>query len=118
TLPDRARALRLSGMSPTIPAPLKRGRRAVEGLPGVSLVGDFYWHAASDAWVARYRLTIDSPSALVPAVTDWYVRVQSNYPLGPIKVHPAKDRGLGATFPHQNYNRPGEGDVPWREGDI
>ena len=104
------------------PEELLAGRRALEGMPGITLIDDYRWHASSEdsgAWVLRYRLSLDiAADGLIPASTDWYVLVQPAYPWGKIYFYPAADNGLTLTFQHQNRNDPGPSSVPWRTGDI
>ncbi|XXY45982.1 ThiF family adenylyltransferase [Sorangium sp. So ce269] len=109
-------------MSPPPPSPseeLRAGRRALDGIPGVKTVEDLVWHAESSRWLLRVRITIDvSPvDPTVHVESDWFVHIHGGYPLGRIKLYPAKDGGIGATFPHQSYNAD-IGEVPWRSGDL
>lgn len=102
------------------PEDLLAGRRALEGLAGVTLLEDYRWHDLGDdgqAWVLRCRLSPElEPGGPIPASTDWYVLVDPAYPWGPIKFYPAKDGGITLTFHHQNRNDPGDDSLPWRAG--
>lgn len=105
--------------SPTLSKELRAGRRALDGLPRVSILDDWTWDERSAMWVLRCRLTpaiVSTP--FVPDVTDWYVVVGHDYPLGTIKFFPAKQGGLRHTFPHQNHNGDGGSQIAWRSGDI
>jgi hypothetical protein len=106
------------------PEELLAARRAIESLEGVSLLEDWKWYARGSQaspggwWVLRCLL---SPSNVksggpVPASTDWYVLVEPTYPWGSIEFYPAKEGGIPLTFPHQDYNAPGDPTVPWRMG--
>lgn len=58
------------------------------------------------------------PTDFVPTQSRWCVCVPTSYPLGSVRFMPAKERGIHATFPHQDRNDPGDDDVPWRTGKI
>ena len=57
-------------------------------------------------------------TAHIPAMSNWYVLADPEYPWGTITFCPANDGGLVATFQHQHHNGTGPGDRPWRAGDI
>jgi len=93
------------------------GRRALEGMPEVTILNDWVWNDAVGKWVLSCRLSIDvNPKSPIPPATDWYVLVDGAYPWGSIKFHPSKVNGIVQTFHHQSYNN--AGDLPWRNGDI
>lgn len=103
------------------PDDLLTARRSLEGVDGFVLLEDWEWyeHAAGPAdgrWVLRCRLSppVD-PGGPIPISTDWYVLVDPAYPWGYIEFYPAKDGGLSLTFPHQNFNGPGDVEFPWQE---
>ena len=104
------------------PEELLAGRRALEGMPGVTLIEDYHWYPISEdrgAWVLRCRLTPETKTdGQIPATSDWYVLVEPSYPWGKICFYPAVDNGLTLTFQHQNRNDPGVASLPWRTGDI
>lgn len=101
---------------------LLAGRRALEGMPGVTLIEDYRWYAISEdhgVWVLRCRLKPETQAdGPIPASTDWYVLVDPSYPWGKIYFYPAADNGLTLTFQHQNRNDPGASSALWRTGDI
>lgn len=103
------------------PEELLEGRRALEGLPGVTVLTDYRWHKLSDDvgyWVLQCRLTPEVESnGLIPASTDWFVLIDPAYPWGSIRFHPAKIGSIAQTFHHQNRNDTGDEDLPWRTGD-
>lgn len=104
-------------MSPAqIPRALREGRRALEGMKGVSIVEDFKWDAELQRWILHCRITLDSESEFVPRSTDWYVLVEPSYPWGYIRFYPAKEGGLKHTFPHQQYNEDSSSKYPFRTG--
>lgn len=103
---------------------LLAARRSLEGLEGLSLMGDWGWRedaagSSEGRWVLRCRLSppVD-PVGPVPASTDWYVLVEAAYPWGTVKFYPAEEGGIYQTFPHQNSNRPPMDGRPWRTGDV
>jgi len=101
----------------TPPQEILAGRRALEGMPGVTILSDWVWNEAVGKWVLSCRLSIDaSPNSPIPPTTDWYVLADEAYPWGSIKFYPSKVNGIVQTFHHQSYNDAGE--LPWRDGDI
>jgi hypothetical protein len=98
---------------------LLAARRALEGLPSVTLLDDWEWNTEVGKWVLHCQISIGIKSnELIPESSDWYVLVDQNYPFGDIKFHPAKVNGIDQTFPHQNNNTDWDKRVPWRSGDI
>ncbi len=98
---------------------LLAARRALEGLPSVTLLDDWEWNTKVGKWVLHCRISIDAePGGLIPESSNWYVLADHNYPLGDIQFHPAKINGISQTFPHQNNNTDWDKRVPWRSGDI
>ncbi len=101
------------------PPELLEGRRAIEGLHGVSLLGDFVWSEIDHRWVLSCRLTIESADErLILHATDWYILIATSYPWGSIKFHPAKVGNIVRTFPHQRHNAEGDSRLLWRTGDL
>jgi hypothetical protein len=79
------------------PEELLAARRSLEGLEGLTLLGDWEWREdaagpSEGRWVLRCRLSppVD-PAGPVPASTDWYVLVDAAYPWGSVKFYPAED---------------------------
>lgn len=88
-------------------------------MPGVEILRDWVWDRESGRWALHCRLSPEvADSAFVPPVTDWYVLAEMTYPWGEIAFYPAKERGLVATFPHQDYNGANAGERPWRRGKL
>ncbi len=95
------------------------GRRALESVTGVKMIGDFVWHEDRASWVLRCRITAHvEPGGLVPCTTDWYLHVRATYPYGQVVFYPAKAGGITLTFNHQNHNSPGPDGLPWRCGRL
>lgn len=98
---------------------LRAGRRALEGLKGVSVLEDWRWSEDDKAWVLFCRLSPElKPTEYVPATTDWYVHASESYPWGSLSFYPAKENGLTVTFFHQNYNWVGLDHLPRRTGKV
>ena len=103
---------------PHLSESLRAGRRALEGVRNVRITRDFVWYPEVGHWALLVLIRVPEPSALVPAESAWYVRVQPHYPFGKIVVCPAQERGIRETFPHQALNQIARADVPWRSGAI
>jgi hypothetical protein len=81
---------------------IRAGIESLRGVAGVAIAGEPVF-AAGD-WHLPVRLSTDAPSADVPAVTAWFVCFASDYPVGIVKLKPAQDGGLHATFNHMGRN--------------
>src|SRR5829696_2989230 len=109
---------------PGLSEELLAARRSLEGLEGLTLLGDWEWREGASGpsegrWVLHSRLSPSvDPAGPIPTSTDWYVLVEAVYPWGSVKFYPADDGGTSKTFPHQNSNRAPMGELPWRTGDI
>lgn len=98
---------------------LRVGRRALEGVEGVTINDDLRWHEAAQSWTLLLRLSPGVGAAgAIPEETDWYILLDEEYPYGAIRFLPAKEGGITATFPHQRHNGPGDGASGWRRGEI
>jgi ThiF family len=98
---------------------LRAGRRALDGIAEVEILRDWVWFEAEKLWglyvALRPKLT---PTEFIPAITPWYLVASDRYPQGDVKLYPAKQDGITATFQHQSLNLDGEGTVAWRTGDL
>ena len=83
---------------------LLRGRRALDGVPELRLREDFKWHPDERRWVLRVEVRLDVSSPHLRATSQWVVLLEDEYPLGSVKVYPAREGGVVATFPHQARN--------------
>lgn len=101
---------------PKLSESLKLGRRVIENIKGVQLLEDFVWNENRNSWILKYNFKIKSQSSFVPSSTDWYVLIENNYPIGSVKVYPAKENGLSHTFNHQFFNDSNRSDYPWTTG--
>lgn len=91
----------------------------LKGMRGVRILEGWRQYEAPCGWVLKCRLCVESENTeLVPAQTDWYVKIANIYPDGNIEFDPARERSITATFQHQFYNGPGAGQLPWRTGRI
>jgi len=101
-----------------LPPALHQASAVTDGMPGVRFLSDWQWNEAARCYQVRCRLSAavveDGP---IPAMTEWYVSVDPDYPWGRIEFHPLKS-GLQLTFQHQSYNGLGSPDLPYREGKI
>ena len=105
------------GKAPT--QELLTARRALEGMPGVTLLNDYTWDESHGKWILHCQLSPNLQSeGPIPTTTEWFVLVDEAYPWGSIKFYPAKENGIVQTFPHQSYNAVGSDAIPWRDGDI
>lgn len=103
--------------TPSIPLNLRAAKRSVRDVGGLEPLSDWQWYDPQRVWAFRCRLTVDTPAGgPVPFSTEWYVTATRDYPWGKVRLYPAKQRGLAATFQHQNYNHL-DIDDPWRWGD-
>jgi len=107
------------GQDQTPPPSIRAARRALEGVAGVSILDDWIWNPGSARWALHLSLSVSVPEmSTIPERTEWYVLVESDYPLGSVKFFPASKNSFSETYPHQQYNGPGEADALWRKGEV
>ncbi len=106
-------------MHPQIPEPLRRGRRALDSLPSVTLIEDWA-QAQSGQWTLEISLDIGAKANKdIPSETRWYVVSSSSYPNGRIEIYPARSGGITTTFLHQSHNSLSrEEDRAWTRGNL
>lgn len=98
---------------------LLQGLLPLEEVKGFELLDSWKWHAKAEKWTLKCRLTAFAENGeRLGDSTDWYILVSDRYPWGFLKLYPAKVNGLTVTYPHQNLNREGKKELPWRTGDI
>ena len=97
-------------------AQLLAGRRALDRVPTIEIIED--WTNFGHQWALRIRISISDSSALVPALSDWYLLADADYPQGRILMLPAKTNSIQETFQHQRRNDEGPELLPWRSGNI
>lgn len=105
--------------SVSMPSAIRVGRRALEGIPGLSILHDWQWFEGPKRWALHLQIKIAVPAkAPISEITEWYAVVEPEYPLRSVKFFPSKVNGLCQTFHHQRYNSSGNSDTGWRSGDI
>jgi len=96
------------------PAPLRLGRRALDGISGVEILGPLEFEPTERWWYFPVRLTVEAESEHVPRVTNWYVLSSEDYPIGRVSMRPAQAGGIHESFRHMERNEPTA--QPWRSG--
>lgn len=98
---------------------IRRARRSLEGHARARLTGELLWDEKDGTWAFPVELNIETKnSERVPRSTAWYFVLDPRYPWGNVEIYPAKNGGIGTTFPHQDHNGSGDEKLPWRSGDI
>ncbi len=97
---------------------LLAGRRAIDGINGVELLGDYEWFDEIGKWALSLRITVDALAGQPFEHTAWYALVDDAYPWGSLKIFPAVAGGIQSTYAHQNLNLSRTDDLPWRTGDA
>ena len=91
-----------------------------KGFTLLGILNDWVWNEKVTSWILHCQLTapdyIEHP--FLPIITDWYVAVNSKYPLGGISFFPSKNNGISSTFQHQLNNSKADNHLPWRRGSI
>ncbi len=107
------------GQNQTPPPSIRAARRALEGVPAVSILNDWIWSPGCARWALHLSLRVSVPEmSSIPERTEWYVLVESDYPLGWVKFFPASTNSFSETHAHQQYNGPGGADALWRKGEV
>jgi hypothetical protein len=102
------------------PSEIAAGVASLDSLDGVTVVEGPHQRNDDSKWTLEIELQpADLPGeSSIPAVSSWYVRLDPTYPGGNIRIYPAKEGGITATYPHQRLNVAGDEEAPWREGNI
>ena len=91
-------------------------------LPGVAVLSKWRPVVGDAVWMLRLRLELTGaePTALLPAETEWELVIDfAADPWGKVQIHPALDeKGLAATFEHQQFNGAPHPVWPCRNGHI
>jgi hypothetical protein len=101
-------------------ADITTGVAAIDSLDGVTVIEGPYQTEEDRKWTVEIELqptTLPERSS-IPAASTWYVRLAPTYPDGEIRIYPAKEGGITATYPHQRLNVAGDEQTPWRKGNI
>lgn len=101
-----------------VPFRILQGMVLLTGLEGCEIIGKPSFQKEEKRWLVNLRITIDTPSEYVPAITEWCALIDVCYPLGNIDFYPAKTGGMTATFPHQSRNEEGDKHGKWRKGRV
>ena len=73
------------------------GRRALESVPGIRMLGDFVWHDDQATWVLHCRIRAEVElGGPIPHVTDWYLHARDLHPYGQVVFYPAKVGGINS----------------------
>jgi proteasome lid subunit RPN8/RPN11 len=102
------------------PSELTVAVSSLESLDGVTVVEGPLQHEGGSKWVLEVKLQpdeIEAPSQ-IPQESTWFVLIDSTYPGGSIRIYPAEEGSITATYPHQRLNVAGDEDTPWRKGNI
>ena len=97
---------------------LKHARLELDGVHGISQVGEPRSYRDNDVTAFAFVVDIDQDHPHLPRQTAWWLVVDQSFPKGKIVVYPDVHAGIEATFPHQNMNRAGDDKLPWRTGEI
>lgn len=98
---------------------IRAARRSLEGHQHLAIVGELIWSEEEQVWAFAVEIRTHSVNeSLMPHLTRWYFVLDSRYPWGDVKLYPAKKGGIEKTFPHQDFNGPGDDKHPWRSGDL
>ncbi len=101
-----------------VPEHFQLATELLNSIQEVKILDVWKWYEERSSWALRFQIDIDSSeSPLVPSITEWYILVTDRYPVGRIRVFPAREHGLSGTFHHQRYNRAVE-NLPWTLGEI
>jgi len=101
-----------------MPSAIERGLRCVRSLPACEVEGEPKFDASAKRWIVEMWLRIEHAGPFVGSRTKWCVLLEATYPFGRVAFHPASDRGLTVTFPHQDRNAPDSECRGWRGGKL
>lgn len=101
----------------TVSEELKRGRRALDGIPEVKILQDWQFDYELKKWYIKINITSEI-HGIIPTNSIWYVVVEEKYPEGTIKVYPDALTGFKLTFEHQSNNGKKEENGLWRKGSL
>lgn len=95
----------MTAMGTATPSALARGVASLSSLgPVCTVEGELQFDPAEKVWALRLSLELDESGPYVPKRSRWVVISDEAYPHGEIKVFPAAEGGLTATFAHQDRN--------------
>jgi molybdopterin/thiamine biosynthesis adenylyltransferase len=110
----------LGSTAENIPNNLRIARRRLDEIPSIRILKDWTWYEKASSWVLACELTLSEyvENPYLPRLTNWYVKVDPQYPLGHISFFPSKIGGITHTFQHQLNNSKPNDDFPWLSGSI
>lgn len=97
---------------------LLAARRAIDGIPEVSLLEDLQWDEGVQRWVLKIGIDLGADVTEVEARTEWYVLIHPTYPRGSITIHPARTGGLTDVREHQAALGSATPSQRWTTADI
>jgi len=102
------------------PSELTAAVSSLDSLDGVTVVEGLFQHEGGSKWVLEVKLQPDEieRTTQIPQESTWFVLIDSTYPGGSIRIYPAEEGSITATYPHQRLNVAGTEDTPWRKGNI
>ncbi|WP_313755949.1 ThiF family adenylyltransferase [Tissierella sp.] len=93
------------------------GRRAVDELKECSLIQDWKWDENFNVWYFKFSL-LNKNKGDFPAITNWCLTAEGNYPNGKIGIYPSVNHGITNTYFHQSNNGLTSKNNIWREGKL
>jgi len=97
---------------------LRRGRRRIEEIPEITLLGDWTWDAVTKRFYLHISICLEHDGSDIPRATEWYVTATASYPFGPLSIYPSCKNSITNTFPHQLNNAFEEENHLWRKGKL
>ena len=101
-----------------IPEKLKRARRYLDSLKQVNILHDWQFDESLGKWYIHISIQIDTSSAFIPNISQWYVVVLPDYPKGEIKIFPDTENSICVTMYHQSNNARIDENGLWRKGNL
>jgi hypothetical protein len=102
------------------PTAIRSGIHAAGSVEGAEILDDLEYFKSEGKWAVRLIINTEltNNNLYIPRRSEWFVVIDSAYPLGSIDVYPSKENSVTVTFNHQEFNLPGRDDRPWRTGKL
>lgn len=100
------------------PAAIERGLCGLRSVAACVIEDGPTFHADATQWVVTFSIRRSAGARFIATMTRWCALIDTSYPLGDVAIHPASDRGITATFPHQSRNTPNTPPRTWRNGKL
>lgn len=98
---------------------LKIARRELDSLyPVVQMIDDWKYDNANKLWYYHISISIETENKYFPITSQWYVVVESSYPMGRIKIYPDIENSIQTTLYHQGNNYFISKNGLWRNGSL